>query len=151
MIGLAAQAEEKKTGSMVQEIIERPNKEVVAGMRHGTYDKLDDDGLAPPGTRVSGDDVIIGKTSPLPQDPNSATGAAQRYSSKDCSVSLRHSESGVVDQVIFRACLVLCPVLVAQCSGTWCKCALRHALESHSFYFSMKSIMPRKLSRTHMK
>ena len=38
----------------MQESIERPNREVTAGTRHGTYDKLDDDGIAPPGTRVSG-------------------------------------------------------------------------------------------------
>ena len=47
-----AQAEEKKQGSLVQEVIERPNREVTVAMRHGTYDKLDDDGIAPPGTRV---------------------------------------------------------------------------------------------------
>jgi DNA-directed RNA polymerase II subunit RPB2 len=54
------QAEEKKQGSMVQEIIERPTRETTAAMGAGTYDKLDDDGIAPPGTRVSGGDVIMG-------------------------------------------------------------------------------------------
>ena len=54
------QAEEKKQGSMVQEVIERPTRETTAAMGAGTYDKLDDDGIAPPGTRVSGGDVIMG-------------------------------------------------------------------------------------------
>ncbi len=44
-----AQEEEKKQGSMSREEIERPNPECVAGMRHGTYDKLDEDGLVPAG------------------------------------------------------------------------------------------------------
>ena len=73
------QTEEKKQGSLVQESIERPNREITAGTRHGTYDKLDDDGIAPPGTRVSGDDVVIGKTSPIPDD---GSGMPQRYSKK---------------------------------------------------------------------
>jgi hypothetical protein len=51
---LHMQAEEKKQGSMVQEIIEKPLPEITQGLGHGTYDKLDDDGIAPPGTRVSG-------------------------------------------------------------------------------------------------
>ena len=89
--------EEKRQGSLVQETIERPNRDLTAGLRHGTYDKLDDDGIAPPGTRVSGDDVVIGKTSPLPDD---GSGLPQRYSRKDCSTSLRHSESGMVDSVL---------------------------------------------------
>eukprot|EP00983_Pelagomonas_calceolata_P043738 1139019-Pelagomonas_calceolata.AAC.3 len=125
------------------------------GMRHGTYDKLDEDGLVPPGralwgtvlrgmdfarldlqrnsepsivnewcywmlnlhwflrldtlfpaelkknpstgTRISGEDIIVGKTVALPEDPS---GAVQRFSKKDASLALRGQESGVVDQLI---------------------------------------------------
>jgi DNA-directed RNA polymerase II subunit RPB2 len=41
--------EEKKSGSMTQECIEKPDRAITSGMKHGTYDKLDDDGLAAPG------------------------------------------------------------------------------------------------------
>ncbi|KAG0561544.1 hypothetical protein KC19_9G072100 [Ceratodon purpureus] len=90
--------EEKKQGTLIKEEFERPNRENTTGMRHGSYDKLDDDGLAPSGTRVSGEDVIIGKTTPLPQDDNASQ--AQRYTKQDQSTCLRHSESGMIDQVL---------------------------------------------------
>jgi len=88
--------EEKRGSSLCKEAFEIPDHETTAGMRHGSYSKLDEDGLCCPGTRVSGDDVIIGKTSMMPDD---GTGM-QRYSKKDCSTSLKHHETGIIDQVL---------------------------------------------------
>ncbi|CAI5462463.1 unnamed protein product [Closterium sp. Yama58-4] len=90
--------EEKKSGSMVNEEFERPNREITMGMRHGSYDKLDDDGIIPPGSRVAAEDVIIGKTMPIP--PDETGGVAQRFTKRDMSTCLKHSETGVIDQVV---------------------------------------------------
>ena len=90
--------EEKKQGSLTKEELERPSRDTTLGMRHVTYDKLDDDGLICPGTRVSGEDIIIGKTSPLPEDDPSA--AAKRFNKRDCSTGMKNSETGIIDQVL---------------------------------------------------
>lgn len=91
--------EEKKvyfsgTGRELSESFERPNRETVEGMRRCDYSKLDDDGLVAPGTRVSGDDIIIGKTAPLDQKAEEMMDARQaRYQRRDASTPLRSSEA----------------------------------------------------------
>jgi DNA-directed RNA polymerase II subunit RPB2 len=83
-------------GSLTSEIFEKPSMDNTRGMKHGEYGKLDEDGLAAPGTRVSGDDVLIGKTAPL----DSTGGMPSRYTKRDCSTSMKANENGIVDNVM---------------------------------------------------
>lgn len=82
-----------------------PDPVKCVGRRAGTYDKLDSDGIICPGTQVSGDDVIIGKTSSVSafdeQLQSNARQMIQQHMKqyKDFSVPLKHSEKGIIDQV----------------------------------------------------
>ncbi|WBW72373.1 RNA polymerase II complex subunit Rpb2 [Schizosaccharomyces osmophilus] len=92
--------QEKKIGMTVMEEFERPARSTTLRMKHGTYDKLEDDGLIAPGTRVSGDDIIIGKTAPIPVDNEEMGQRTQLHAKRDVSTPLRSTESGIVDQVL---------------------------------------------------
>jgi len=87
--------EDKATG--LRETFERPTRETCMGLRHGNYDKIDEDGLVFVGLRVSGDDIIIGKT--IPVGEGGSTTIVQQ-SKKDGSFSLKASESGIIDRVM---------------------------------------------------
>ena len=69
-------------------------------LKHGTYEKLDEDGLIAPGVRVSGEDIIIGKTTPIPADAEELGQRTQYHTKRDASTPLRSTESGIVDQVL---------------------------------------------------
>ena len=83
-------------GALNSELFERPTTESTRGMKFGDYSKLDDDGLCAPGTRVSGDDVLIGKTTPTDMMMNTPS----RYTKRDCSTSMKANENGIVDNVL---------------------------------------------------
>jgi DNA-directed RNA polymerase II subunit RPB2 len=89
-----------------EERFEVPDFRRTVGRRHGTYEKLDKDGIIEPGATVSGDDVIIGKTADIKQTRDSDMQGVQMVSDqvhkerKDVSTQLKHSENGKIDSVI---------------------------------------------------
>jgi len=83
-------------GALTSELFEKPSTDKTRGMKHGEYSKLDDDGLVAPGTRVSGDDILIGKTAPI----DATVGMPSRFTKRDCSTALKANENGIVDNVL---------------------------------------------------
>mmetsp|Transcript_35761 Transcript_35761/g.114494 ORF Transcript_35761/g.114494 Transcript_35761/m.114494 type:complete len:960 (+) Transcript_35761:23-2902(+) len=95
-----------------QESFECPSRENCIAMRHASYDKLDLDGLVPPGTRVSGADIIIGKTVPL-RSPQSSSALK-----RDSSRTMRPNESGFIDQAYLQS---LYPPVAATAMKSWAR------------------------------
>ncbi|TFK30881.1 DNA-dependent RNA polymerase II second largest subunit [Coprinopsis marcescibilis] len=91
---------EKKNGIQDLEEFEKPTRENTLRMKHGTYDKIEDDGLIAPGTNVVGEDIIIGKTAPLPADSEELGQRTRTHTRRDVSTPLKSTENGIVDQVL---------------------------------------------------
>ena len=93
--------QEKKVGLHLAEQFEKPFHQNTLRMKRGTYDKLDDDGIVAPGVRVSGEDIIIGKTAPIDQNSNeNGMKIAGLHERRDISTPLRSTENGIVDSVV---------------------------------------------------
>ncbi|GFZ45147.1 DNA-directed RNA polymerase II subunit RPB2 [Saitozyma sp. JCM 24511] len=94
---------EKVKGLEKVETIEKPDRSDTLRMKHGTgdrYAKLEADGLIAPATNVNGDDIIIGKTAPIPAESEELGQRTQLHQKRDVSTPLKSTEQGVVDQVM---------------------------------------------------
>jgi len=83
----------------INEEICKPDRKTCIKMGNFNFNKLDDDGLVFPGVEVTGDDVLIGKVTPI-LDVEKSTKESPFYLRKDSSTVVKRSESGVVDTVI---------------------------------------------------
>ena len=92
--------QEKRIGMSVVEEFEKPTRGNTLRLKHGTYDKLDEDGLVAPGVRVSGEDIIIGKTAPIAPNQEELGQRTKFHTKRDTSTPLRSTENGIVDQVM---------------------------------------------------
>ncbi|KAI1262633.1 DNA-dependent RNA polymerase 2 rpb140 [Xylariaceae sp. FL1019] len=91
---------EKRVGINTVEQFEKPFRQDTLRLKQGTYDKLDDDGIIAPGIRVSGEDIIIGKTAPINPDNEEMGQRLKVHVKRDASTPLRSTESGIIDQAI---------------------------------------------------
>ncbi|KAJ2416457.1 DNA-dependent RNA polymerase II [Coemansia sp. RSA 2530] len=94
------QDEEDRQGMKETGIFEKPMPETTLRVKRGTNEKLDEDGLIAPGTRVTGDDIIIGKTTAIPADSLELGQRTKSHTKINASKVLRSTERGIVDQVL---------------------------------------------------
>ena len=93
--------EEKREAKLKRETFEIPDKNNCTGLRHGNYSKLNGEGLIAPGTRVSGDDIIIGKTGlAIMDEGNEEMDTNTSKIKQDISEAIRPSESGIIESVM---------------------------------------------------
>jgi len=84
---------QKNQSTAEDEMFMKPDITKVVGMRHGSYDKLNDRGFVPEETQIVNGDIIIGKVTPInnPEDPT------KKY--KDSSEVYKSHAPGVIDKV----------------------------------------------------
>lgn len=84
---------QKNQSTAQDDIFMKPDSTKVVGMRHGSYDKLNDKGYVPLETVINNDDIIIGKVTPIQNVGNS------NKEFKDASEVYKAGAPGVIDRV----------------------------------------------------
>jgi hypothetical protein len=84
---------QKNQSTAQDDIFMKPDSSKVIGMRHGSYDKLNDKGYVPLETVIQNDDIIIGKVTPIQNIGNS------NKEFKDASEVYKAGAPGVIDRV----------------------------------------------------
>jgi DNA-directed RNA polymerase beta subunit/intein/homing endonuclease len=84
---------QKNQSTSQDDIFMKPDPTKVSGMKHGSYDKLNEKGYVPEETTVVNGDFLIGKVSPIQPTANS------NKMFKDNSESYKQHVPGVVDKV----------------------------------------------------
>jgi DNA-directed RNA polymerase II subunit RPB2 len=95
-----AKATSTSSAKQTFEEFAKPNRHNTVRMKHGTYDKIDADGIAPPGVRVSGEDIIIGKVAEMEDESEELGQRTKSTTHRDLSTPLRSTESGIIDAAI---------------------------------------------------
>ncbi len=92
-------AEKKRYSGGQEDEIKIPEKDVRGYRSEEAYSQLAEDGIVPPEVEVEGNDVIVGKTSPLRfmGTGDFVTGIQNR---RETSITVRHGEGGVADKVL---------------------------------------------------
>ncbi len=83
-----------------EDVIEIPQGSVKGYRGPKAYEKLEEDGIVIPETKVKGGDVLIGKTSPPRFLTVQEYGVGATLVRQDTSIVTRHGEKGVVDTVL---------------------------------------------------
>lgn len=83
----------KNQSTSQDDVFMKPIPDEVTGMRHGSYDKLNDRGYVPEETHIVNGDIILGKVTPI----QATEGSNKKY--KDSSKVYVSHAPGVVDKV----------------------------------------------------
>lgn len=84
---------QKNQSTSQDELFMKPDPSKVAGMRYGSYEKLNERGFVPEETRIEHGDILIGKVSPI----QATEGSSKVF--KDNSETYKSQVPGVVDRV----------------------------------------------------